>query len=77
MSARSSPVKKKKAAQSIVDRLTDTSKYTGAHKARFNQDGSGRGLAGRANLVDYSGAFPATDERAGRRSLAPALALSL
>jgi len=27
--------------------LTDTSKYTGSHKLRFDQQGRGRGLAGR------------------------------
>jgi len=39
----------KKAAKSgdVLSRLTDTSKYTGAHKARFDKDGKGRGLAGR------------------------------
>lgn len=31
----------------IVSRLTDTSKYTGTHKHRFDDDGKGRGLAGR------------------------------
>lgn len=34
-------------AGSIFDRLTDTSKYTGAHKHRFDESGRGRGLAGR------------------------------
>ncbi|KAJ3066530.1 hypothetical protein HDU98_010151 [Podochytrium sp. JEL0797] len=32
---------------SVFDRLTDSSGYTGAHKHRFNADGSGRGMAGR------------------------------
>lgn len=32
---------------SIFDRLTDTSGYTGAHKARFNRNGKGRGIEGR------------------------------
>jgi len=31
----------------IVGHLTDTSQYTGAHKARFDKDGHGRGAAGR------------------------------
>lgn len=31
----------------IFDRLTDSSKYTGAHKERFNQDGTGKGISGR------------------------------
>jgi len=32
---------------SVFDRLTNTNGYTGSHKARFNADGTGRGLAGR------------------------------
>jgi len=32
---------------SIFDKLTDTSKYTGAHKARFGADGKGKGISGR------------------------------
>ncbi|KAJ3142486.1 hypothetical protein HK100_002929 [Physocladia obscura] len=32
---------------SVFDRLTDSSGYTGAHKHRFNVDGTGRGIAGR------------------------------
>eukprot|EP01043_Picozoa_sp_COSAG02_P015456 COSAG02_NODE_660_length_18763_cov_116.476425_7_plen_2551_part_00 len=32
---------------SIFDRLTDTSEYTGAHKMRFDQSGRGRGKLGR------------------------------
>lgn len=40
-----------KADQSgAVDRLTDTSKYTGSHKERFDADGKGRGIEGRANV---------------------------
>lgn len=31
----------------IVDRLTDSSKYTGTHKHRFDDTGRGRGLVGR------------------------------
>ena len=38
-----------------VERMTDTSLYTGAHKERFNSDGTGRGLEGRNNSVDDSG----------------------
>ncbi|KAJ3185965.1 hypothetical protein HDU85_000879 [Gaertneriomyces sp. JEL0708] len=34
-------------SDAIVDRLTDTSKYTGTHKLRFDEQGHGRGLAGR------------------------------
>ncbi|KAF7238006.1 Tubulin polymerization-promoting protein family member 2 [Varanus komodoensis] len=38
-----------------VDRLTDTSKYTGSHKERFDESGKGKGMAGRADLVENSG----------------------
>ncbi|KAM4631342.1 tubulin polymerization-promoting protein family member 3 [Polymixia lowei] len=38
-----------------VDRLTDTSKYTGSHKERFDQSGKGRGRSGREEIVDNSG----------------------
>ena len=38
-----------------VDRLTDTSKYTGAHKERFDESGKGKGLAGTTDLTDNSG----------------------
>merc|ERR1711971_784093 len=30
-----------------VDRLTDTSKYTGSHKERFDESGKGKGASGR------------------------------
>lgn len=36
-------------------RMTDASGYTGAHKERFNADGSGKGLDGRVDKVDGSG----------------------
>jgi hypothetical protein len=39
----------------IYDKLTDTSQYTGAHQARFDEDGKGRGLDGR----DMGGENPA------------------
>jgi len=39
--------KKKSPGGSIFDRLTDASKYTGAHKHRFDSSGRGRGLDGR------------------------------
>ena len=32
---------------SIFDKLTDPKQYTGAHKARFDAEGKGRGIAGR------------------------------
>ncbi len=38
-----------------VDRLTDTSKYTGSHKERFDASGKGKGLEGRADVADNSG----------------------
>jgi hypothetical protein len=38
-----------------VDRLTDTSKYTGIHKQRFDETGKGKGIAGRKDVVDASG----------------------
>ncbi|XP_059769736.1 tubulin polymerization-promoting protein family member 2 isoform X1 [Balaenoptera ricei] len=42
-----------------VSRLTDTSKYTGTHKERFDQSGKGKGIAGREDMTDNSGyAFP-------------------
>lgn len=33
-----------------VDRLTDTSKYTGSHKERFDESGKGKGLDGRKDF---------------------------
>ncbi|KAL4613067.1 tubulin polymerization-promoting protein family member 3-like [Arapaima gigas] len=38
-----------------VDRLTDTSKYTGSHKERFDESGRGRGRIGREDLVENTG----------------------
>ncbi|KAI9351240.1 p25-alpha-domain-containing protein [Obelidium mucronatum] len=40
---------------SVFDRLTNTKDYTGAHKHRFNADGTGRGLAGRDSAPLGSG----------------------
>lgn len=40
---------------SIVDRLTDTKLYTGAHKQRFDEDGRGRGLEGRDSVSKGAG----------------------
>ncbi|XP_062567489.1 tubulin polymerization-promoting protein family member 2-like [Saccostrea cucullata] len=48
----------KKAATSStggVDRMTDTSKYTGAHKERFDESGKGKGASGRVDKADNSG----------------------
>ena len=33
-----------------MGRLTDTSKYTGQHKERFDETGKGRGKAGREDI---------------------------
>ncbi|XP_010073454.1 PREDICTED: uncharacterized protein LOC104462986 [Pterocles gutturalis] len=38
-----------------VSRLTDTTKFTGSHKERFDPSGKGKGKAGREDLVDDSG----------------------
>lgn len=38
-----------------VSRLTDTSRFTGSHKERFDPLGRGKGKAGRVDLVDTSG----------------------
>ncbi|CAH0398771.1 unnamed protein product [Chilo suppressalis] len=51
----SSHVAKSPAAAATVDRLTDTSKYTGSHRQRFDETGKGKGIAGRKDLVDGSG----------------------
>ncbi|KAM9808678.1 tubulin polymerization-promoting protein family member 3 isoform 1-T3 [Syngnathus typhle] len=38
-----------------VDRLTDTSLYTGSHKERFDESGQGRGREGREDTVNNTG----------------------
>lgn len=38
-----------------VDRLTDTKKYTGSHKLRFDKEGKGKGAAGRKEVGDNGG----------------------
>jgi len=38
-----------------VNKMTDTSKYTGAHKERFDASGKGKGLEGRADIVENKG----------------------
>lgn len=38
-----------------VERLTDTSKYTGTHKERFDASGKGKGLEGRVDKADDAG----------------------
>ena len=42
-------------ASAAVARLTDTSKYTGTHKLRFDAEGKGRGLEGRVDKPKPSG----------------------
>ncbi|KAI8919344.1 hypothetical protein PhCBS80983_g02147 [Powellomyces hirtus] len=42
-------------AADVTARLTDPKSYTGTHKQRFDEDGHGRGMAGRKDLVDYDG----------------------
>ncbi|NXJ16654.1 TPPP2 protein, partial [Odontophorus gujanensis] len=39
----------------VVAGLTDTSKYTGRCKVRFDESGKGKGLAGHEDLTDNSG----------------------
>lgn len=48
-------VKSNTKADDITARLTDSSKYTGAHKERFNDDGTGKGKSGRVNETSGSG----------------------
>lgn len=43
-----------KAAETVA-RLTDTSKYTGSHKQRFDDSGKGKGITGRKDVPDGSG----------------------
>ncbi|KAI1904251.1 hypothetical protein AGOR_G00003760 [Albula goreensis] len=45
----------KVAKTGAVDRLTDTSKYTGSHKERFDESGKGKGKGGREELVENTG----------------------
>ncbi|KAM4614051.1 tubulin polymerization-promoting protein family member 3 isoform 1-T2 [Discoglossus pictus] len=45
----------KAAATGAVERLTDTTKYTGSHKERFDESGKGKGKVGRENLVENTG----------------------
>lgn len=43
-----------------VAQMTDTSKYTGSHKERFDESGKGKGIDGReerANNSGYVGAY--------------------
>ncbi|KAM4744197.1 tubulin polymerization-promoting protein family member 3-like [Anableps anableps] len=45
----------KVAKMAAVDRLTDTSLYTGSHKERFDDSGRGKGLEGREDIVENTG----------------------
>jgi len=45
----------KTSATGGVAKMTDTSKYTGSHKERFDESGKGKGAAGRADTVENSG----------------------
>jgi len=38
-----------------VEKMTDTSKYTGSHKERFDESGKGKGVEGRAERADNTG----------------------
>ena len=38
-----------------VERLTDSTRYTGAHKERFDESGRGRGKEGREDVLDKTG----------------------
>ncbi|KAK0429428.1 hypothetical protein QR680_011377 [Steinernema hermaphroditum] len=42
-------------AAGVYSRLTDHTKYTGAHKERFDAEGKGKGKAGRVDTKDESG----------------------
>ena len=49
-----------------VDRLTDTTKYTGSHKERFDESGKGKGIEGRKDIdknaeAGYVGGYKGKD----------------
>ena len=46
-----------------MDRLTDTSKYTGSHKERFDESGKGKGKEGRETLWKTLVMWEITKER--------------
>ncbi|CAJ0937088.1 unnamed protein product [Ranitomeya imitator] len=54
----------KAAAVGAVDRLTDTTKYTGSHKERFDEAGKGKGKSGRETIVENTG-YVASYKNAG------------
>lgn len=45
----------KASTDGVYSRLTDHTKYTGAHKERFDAEGKGKGKAGREDVKDNSG----------------------
>ena len=45
----------RQSATGAVDRMTDTSKYTGSHKERFDQSGKGKGIQGRQDKAANDG----------------------
>lgn len=53
----------KTSAEGVYSRLTDHTKYTGAHKERFDSEGKGRGKAGRVEAKDESGYVAAYKNR--------------
>jgi len=38
-----------------VDKMTDASQYTGSHKERFDKEGKGKGIEGRADRAENTG----------------------
>lgn len=48
----------KTVSSDVVDRMTDTSKYTGSHKHRFDEEGKGKGLEGRDSIAKGKGMIP-------------------
>nr|XP_025043037.1 tubulin polymerization-promoting protein family member 3 [Pelodiscus sinensis] len=49
----------KAATGGALDRLTDTSKYTGSHKERFDESGKGQGESGREDIYKHAGTYDA------------------
>lgn len=45
----------KAAKSAAVERLTDCSKFTGTHKERFDEEGKGKGIAGRRDVPTGDG----------------------
>ena len=49
------PMRASATTSSCLDRLTDTHRYTGTHAQRFDDDGKGRGMAGRDRVYKGHG----------------------